>query len=81
MKRPNRRQGDLMTEGIRNACISATIIRVRHKGFELDKAIQESVSIYCPSEADREHTQLRSDVEAALAGRWPKKMKQLELAI
>ncbi len=68
-----------MKEAIRNACISATIIRVRHKGFELDKAIKETITMYCPDEAEREHNELRSDIESALAGRWPQRTHQIEL--
>lgn len=68
----------------RNVCIASAVTRMRLKKFDLDSAIQEAFKrneIDPETVTPNEITGLCTDIEQALAGRWPKKTQQLELAI
>lgn len=71
-----------MEGSLRNVCISSAVVRVCCKKIGVDQAIQEALRRNrVETFSVAEYTKFRRDVDEVLAGRWPRRERQLELTI
>lgn len=65
----------------RKALIACAAIRVILRGMPLDEALDAALEKAGVQVSEHERRQLLRDAEAAAAGRWPDKPRQLDIAI